>query len=43
LNRSVNGFIPKNVIVTANRENSSMMIVAAFHEKFSSLSIGSKS
>jgi hypothetical protein len=38
----VNGFIAKTVIVKAKRENNSIMIVAAFQEKVSSLSIGSK-
>jgi len=42
LNSRVNGFIAKRVIVKANRENSSIMTVAAFQENFSALSTGSK-
>ena len=42
LNSRVNGFSAKRVIVKANRENSSIITVAAFHEKVSSVSTGSK-
>lgn len=42
LNSNVKGFIAKSVVVSAKSVKSSMMTVAAFQEKVSSLSAGSK-
>jgi hypothetical protein len=42
LNTGEKGFIPNRLTVKASNENSSIMTVAAFQEKVSALSTGSK-